>query len=352
MLAAYDEELSAPLYLSSLFQSPPDNFHSAEEIEIDIRRGGEDVSVPMPNPAVGYRVNQFGGYTNKKLAPPSYKEEFAIKASSLVSGKQFGKDKYADPSFENAAAELTIRGMRIVEEKIRRGMELQASQILTTGALSLVDSAGTVVFAEDFKVKNTHFPNAGTAWSSSTTPITDILALCDVIRNDGKRDPVRMHIGEGSWEAALKISNFTDRLKDQFLNLGSNVPMPNPGTNGGNLRGFLEVGSYRLAIYTYGGRYKHPQTGTITKYIPDDKVIIESGGRLDATFGDIPNFGTDGRALRFMPAGRFSAVDRGMDLNVNPWIDPDGEFLHVGVGSRILLIPTAIDTYGCLDTGI
>jgi hypothetical protein len=355
MVAAYDEELSVPYFLSSLFRSPAENFvGSAELIEWDVMRHEEDVAVPQKDPSTGYRYNQFSGYTNKQVDAPTYKEAFAIAASTLNAGKSFGRDAYDDPSFQEKAAAKTLIGMRKLEQKIRRGMELQASQILTTGVLNLTDTAGNTAFAVDFAPKAaTHFTNAGTAWSTATDPVVDdILPLCDAIRNDGKRDPIRMHMGEGSWEAALAITKFTDRLKDQFLNLGSSTPMPNPGTNGGNLRGWLEVGSYRLEIYTYGGRYKHPQTGTVTKYIPDDKVIIESGGRLDAYFGAIPNFGQDGRALRYMPSSRFASPGRGMDMTVNAWLDNPGEVLNVGVGARVLLVPTAIDTFGCLDTGI
>jgi hypothetical protein len=39
-----------------------------------------------------------------------------------------------------------------------------------------------------------------------------------------------------------------------------------------------------------------------------------------------------------------------MDIQMNAWITADGETMMIQAGSRPLFIPTAIDTYGCLDT--
>jgi len=38
MIRAYNQMAQPTLFLSGLFQSPPENFHSSEEVEIDIIR--------------------------------------------------------------------------------------------------------------------------------------------------------------------------------------------------------------------------------------------------------------------------------------------------------------------------
>jgi hypothetical protein len=127
--------------------------------------------------------------------------------------------------------------------------------------------------------------------------------------------------------------------------------------NGGTYRGTVEIGNYRYDIWTYGGRYKDPQTGNKVQYIADDKVVVRaSSGRIDATFGAIPNIGRllgvqNTNLIPELP-GRLSNSSGGMDLFTNVWLSNDGEQLFGGVGCRPLLIPTALDTFGCLDTGI
>jgi len=138
--------------------------------------------------------------------------------------------------------------------------------------------------------------------------------------------------------------------------MGTIAPMQMAG-NGGQFRGVVEIGNYRYDVWTYGGRYKDPQTGVKTPFIAVDKVIVRaSSGRLYATFGAIPNIGNlmGGQATNLLPElpSRISNAGGGMDLHTNAWLSNDGEQLFGGVGARPLMIPTAIDTFGCLDTVI
>ena len=55
-------------------------------------------------------------------------------------------------------------------------------------------------------------------------------------------------------------------------------------------RGIIDLGHYSFDVYTYGGMYEKLRTTTIEPFIDPHKVIVRaSTGRLDATFGDIPN---------------------------------------------------------------
>ena len=49
---------------------------------------------------------------------------------------------------------------------------------------------------------------------------------------------------------------------------------------------------------------------------------------------------------------RVSVPGQMADVQLNAWITPDDETMMVQAGTRPLLIPTAIDTFGCLDTAI
>jgi hypothetical protein len=126
---------------------------------------------------------------------------------------------------------------------------------------------------------------------------------------------------------------------------------------GGQYRGTIEIDNYRFDCWTYNGMYTHPNTGVATLFVPGDKVIMRaSGGRLDATFGAIPNvaqlLGVQNVINIPELPGRLANTEGGMDMFVRTWLSPDGEQFFAGFGSRPLLIPTAIDTYGCLDTGL
>tara|TARA_R100000365_G_C2748530_1_gene80370 strand:- start:13233 stop:14303 length:1071 start_codon:yes stop_codon:yes gene_type:complete len=354
MIRAYQQMAQPMLFLSGLFQSPPENFHTSEEVEIDIVRSDEDISIVIEDLSTGYRMNSEDLYTNKGFKPPIHKEAIPINSFDLLK-RMPGQNPFESPDFRANVILRMFNGMTKIERKIRRSIEVQASQVLQTGVVTLTDINGAALYTLDYKPKATHFPTAGTAWGTAgDDPVGDINALAEVIRGDGLADPDQLLMGVDAFEAFIKNSDVQKRFDTRRFDLGTIAPMQMRG-NGGSYRGTVEIGNYRYDVWTYGGRYKDPQTGVSTPYLDPSKVVVRaSSGRLDATFGAIPNIGalmgtTANQLLPELP-GRLSNAAGGMDLFTNAWTSQDGEQLFGGVGARPLMIPTAIDTFGCLET--
>lgn len=356
MIRAYQQMAQPMLFLSGLFQSPPENFHTSEEVEIDIVRSDEDISIVIQDLSTGYRMNAEDLYTNKGFKPPIHKEALPINSFDLLK-RMPGQNPFQSPDFRANVILRLFNGMTKIERKIRRSVELQASQVLQTGVVTLTDINGNALYTLDYKPKSTHFPSAGTAWDQAgADPIGDINALAEVIRGDGLADPDQLLMGVDAFEAFISDEAVQKRFDIRRMDLGTISPMEIRG-GGGSYRGIVEIGNYRYDVWTYGGRYKHPQTGVSTPFLGPAKVVVRaSSGRLDATFGAIPNIGSlmGAQATQLLPElpGRISNADGGMDLFTNAWLSADGEQLFGGVGARPLMIPTAIDTFGCLDTGL
>lgn len=351
MLTGYQARRRPTMFLTGMFQAPAENYHNSEEVEIDIMRSGEDISIAIVDLSTGARLNSEDDFTNKSFKPPIHKEKGAIPANKLIS-REFGANPFASVDFQ---ANAIARGTRLVTkmgDKIARAMEQQSAQVLTTGTVTLIDETGAAVYTINYAPKVTHFPTAGTAWTStSSTKLKDIEDLANVIRSDGLEDPDMLVMGERAYELFVADADVQVKLDLRRAETGRLVSMELMG-NGGIYRGTVEIGNYKYDIYTYGGRYKHPQTGVSTKFIPDDKVVIRSSmGRMDATFGGIPTIDKDSR----VPAQLFTRLRDTvgvMDLQTKGWITDDGETLFVQAGTRPLMIPTAIDTFGCLDINI
>lgn len=354
MISAYFQEAAPTAFFSGFFTASPENFHTSEEVEIDIVRSEEDVSIVIQDLSTGYRMNSEDLYTNKGFKPPVHKEALPLNSHDLIK-RMAGENPFQSPEFRANIITRMFSGMRKVERKIRRAIELQASQVMQTGVVTLTDSAGTALYTLNYAPKATHFPTAGVSWATATTAqkIADLNSLAEVIRGDGLSDPDTIIMGASVFENLAQDAGFQSRLDNRRIDLGTIAPLSTLG-NGGIYRGQLEVGNYRYDLWTYGGRYKHPQTGVSTPFMDPGKVIIRaSSGRLDATFGAIPNIGAllgaSGRLLPELPS-RMTSVANGMDLFTNVWLSGDGEQLFGGVGARPLMVPTAIDTFGCLDT--
>jgi len=352
MISMYREMRPTEMFLSNLFRAPRENYYNSQTIEIDIERSDESVAIVMTDLATGYNMFSEDQYTNKEFLAPVLKEASPLNAFDLIK-RQSGQNPFQEPNFVANAMRQTMKKMRKLEDRARRHIELQASQVLQTGTLSLIDNDGVVRYALDYKPKSTHFPTSGTTWGQTGSDESgDLISLANVIRGDGRMDPTVLIFGQTAFEVGMgENGNLRGRFETRRLDLGTISPF-RPRAGGGQYRGVMDLGNYKFDVWTYNGRYDHPQTGANTQFVDPGKVIcFTPGARLNATFGSIPRFAPiDPRVRPFIPARRIRG-DR-MDLNVNGWISDDGEQLIVGVGTRPLLIPTAIDTYGCLTTGL
>lgn len=350
MLREYVEQAPAPMFLSGFFQSPPENFHTSEKIEIDIERDGEDVAVAITDLSVKGRQNEASVYTNKEFAPAIYKELATIPAYKLLE-REPGEHPYIEPRYDEAAVRRVLRAYRKLENKIRRAVELQAAQVLQTGTVECKDAAGHTIYEIDFDAKATHFASASNTWGGgSDDPLGDIEKLAGVVYDDGKVEPNKLVFGNTAWIEFIKNDDVQKMLDNRRYNLGS-IDRPQVRGEGGKFHGWISVGSFTFELWTYNGKYIDPQVGTLTPFVDNDHVIMLGDGRLDLTFGGIPRIGSpDAQVLPFMPA-RMSNSGRGIDIYTNAWREPDGEAITISAAARPLCIPTAIDTFGCLDVG-
>ena len=352
MLAAYEQDREPTLFLSGMFQSPRPNFYNSEKVEIDIVRSEEDISIAIQDLSTGARNNSEDVYTNKEFAAPIHKEAGPINAHNLLK-RMPGHNPFQAVDFQANAVARGVRLGRKLQRKILRAIEQQSSQVLTTGTVTLIDENGTAVYTIDYKPKVAHFPTSAIAWdTANNTKLADIEALANVIRGNGLSDPDMLIMGETSFELFIKDAAVLLRLDTRRIAGNGIVSLATMG-NGGQFRGVIDIGNYKYDIWTYGGRYKHPQTGVSTKFVPNDKVIVRSSsGRMDATFGGIPRIGSPDPRIPTALTSRVSVPDQMLDIQMNGWITQDGETMMVQAGTRPLMIPTAIDTFGCLDTGI
>lgn len=357
LLSVYNEiSASVATFFAGMFTVRPGNIHSGEEVEIDISRAGEEVAIVVNGPD-GYRMNADDLYTNKSFKPPVFKEAWTVNSWSLLK-REAGDNPFANAPIRGKLVNRIFRGAAKVEAKVRRSIEWQAAQVLQTGKIKFSDEAGKMLYELDFQPKATHFPTTSVAWSdkANSDPLADLNKLVQVVRKDGKRRPDMVIMGSNAIENFLGNDRVLKYYDNRRIDRGTIAPALLNGSDAGEYRGTIEVGAYKLDLWTCGDTYTDPQTKESVEYLDPDNVIVRaSTGRLDGTYGAVPNIGallgatTRARVLPELP-GRLSDNDTGMDLHFNAWLDESGENLFAGVASRPLMVPTAIDTFGCLKT--
>lgn len=349
MLRPFIQVAPAPMFLSGLFQSPPENFHTSETVEIDIQRDGEDIAVPVVDLSTGHRYNENSEYSNKEMKPPAFLENFVVEASKLL-GRDPGENPFAEIDYEAKAIRRAQLGLVKLQNKIRRGVEHMSSETLfsSTGDVTLVNAKNQAVYKISYPKKTALYPTSGAVWAvsgSTGDPEGDVSGLAEKIRGFSGRNPDMLVFGDQAWLRAKKNKDVQASLERDRLGLGQLAPEHRG--RGGTFQGFIWIGSYRFEAWTYNGMYRHPVTGTMTRYVPDDKVLVASReARLDLSFGAIPSI-RQARALEAFPP-RIQLAELGVDLTVSTWLELNGRVLNVEAGTRPLAIPTEIDSFGVL----
>ena len=340
-------------FLTSFFKMRPGNAYNGKKVTIDVERFGEDVAVVVKE-CTGPNLNDVSTYTTKEFIPPAYGEAIVMDVCDLLN-RMAGVDPYT-AAYTEYAAQLTsmmAKNFRLIDHKIVRGVELQASQILQTGILDLKDKNGDTVYTLDFKPKATHFPTAGTSWSDTANadPIADLEALAEVIRADGKVDPDLLVMGRSAVNNFINNEKVQPLLDNRRINIGEIAPRQ--AGLGATFHGTVWAGQYEFQIWSYKDTYKDPQTGNPTKYVADDSVImLSSSTRLDITSAKVPlPLGPDPRVASLLP-GRMTDRDAGFDVTPNVYPTPNGKQIMAELESRPLLVPVQIDGFGCLDTEV
>lgn len=352
-LQLFTEMRSPNGFLSRMFTIKPGGIYNGDKIALDIQRFGEDVAIAIRK-CTGPNLNDFDEFTTKEFEPPAYGEAFPLDVCDLLN-RMAGVDPFsaAMTEFQGQLVAQMAQGFMLIDDKIKRAVELQASQILQTGILTLTNSDGDTVYTLDFKPKATHFPTTGTSWSTIATadPLGDLEALAKIIRADGKVNPDRLVFGDTALRNFLKNADVQSVLDNRRIDIGDIAPEFDD--SGATFYGFVWVGSYRFEMWTYPDTFKDPQTGNATEYVASDKVIMTSSRtRLDMTAARVPlPLGPDPRVAGLLP-GRLSSRAENFDVTPNVYATPNGKQIMGELESRPLLIPVQIDGFGCLDTEI
>jgi hypothetical protein len=233
---------------------------------------------------------------------------------------------------------------------IKYSIELQASQVLQTGSLSLNDENGNAAYILDYKPKATHFPTVTTAWNAAgADPLSDLAGLMDVVRDDGLVDVVNLIFGKTAWNDFIGTAKVQAAINRNGLLLGALDPRL--VGRGGKLMGYIDIGSYRVNLFTYNGRYRTYGTDTKAPFVGPSKVILLPDiADLDfrLVFGGIPSIGLDAPFDQFLP-DRVS-INGAFDFRPRVYRDNKGDAYVGEVKSRPICIPVSIDRLACLTT--
>lgn len=325
----YKEKVSATNFLTSFF---PSNENMTKYISIEVRRATEKVAADVIRGTRGNR-NKVTRSTEKVFLPPHYWEYFNVNELAIydqVIGSGTDNARLFAQLVNEAADELLE-----LQKKIERAYELQASQVLLTGIVTLVSGDNI-----DFKRKSASMVDyTSTPWTTGTVnPIDHLKTGCDFIRQQGKAQGQYFNciMGADAYEAF--VGNTIIKARADIRNFSFDNLMTGQKTSqGGVPHGVVDVGSYKVRIWTYPEFYD--LNGTSTPYIDDNAVVL---------LPDNPNFSLEFAAVPQLLDSNGSAPQKGAYL-IDEYIDERAANHEQHIKSAGVCIPTAIDQVWTAD---
>lgn len=343
-------EMNKRGFFSTFFKTEAEDYVETNTVEIDIERNGAKVAPYMKSIKTGKVLVSAEDFNTEKFTPPLISLGYPVDLFQLME-RQPGESEFAEVGswlgrLFNKLKSCFVRMHKMVKESV----ELQAAQILQTGALILQDEESKDVYALNYPVKESHFPTVTTSWGTDgADPLSDLEALCEVVNDDGKADPSIAIFGKNAWNKALKNEAFKEAVKKDGLGLGA----LNPGlkNRGGRYMGYIDIGTFRLELWTYNDSYEKLVGDTKYKFMDPDKVVVSAAIEdLDfrCVFGGVPTLGMQEPFTSVIPSE--VTYDGYIRVHNRVFMDTNQDTYVAETKSRPLCIPVSIDRFGCLNT--
>lgn len=244
---------------------------TSKQVSIEVERNRNLIAVDVERGTEGNH-NTFGKYSEKIYVPPFFKEKFNFSELDVYQ-RTFGAG--VNPNANDYKSLISTSGMKlqILQAKIDRAKELQRSQALQTGIVTMKNGDNI-----DFKRKADSIPDlgAGNYWGETGV---DILATVSegikFIRQEGK-SVSRMFdllMGAQALGAILTDDKILKQLDNRNLNIGAIGTTRYDDVTGLNYHGRLSTRNGTVDLWTYDDTYELSD-GTQKEYIDDNKVVL------------------------------------------------------------------------------
>lgn len=223
---------------------------------------------------------------------PLMEEAGAIGADKL-NFRLPGEGREAKIGRINRLRELANIQFREMMRRTVRGCERLAAQSVLDGVQDAIFGTSNSDLQYDFLRTAGNIITVATEWDNAGDIMGDIVAGCEVVRQNGKVTPDGILFGQGALDAVIKdttVAALADNRRYELIRVSKDNPVPE------RFQRFVEAGfipyglftttmGYQLWMFTYIDEYE-TDAGVVTKYMPIDQALIfASGTRQDRFFG-------------------------------------------------------------------
>lgn len=293
--------------VDSLFRSFfADSISAAEGCDFEVIRSGRTVfnDVDINSEPV---ITKLDKSSRKIFIPPAYNP--AVQLSAIDAFQRVaGSSEYVNDRDFVALVDKVAREMQHNIDAMERTEELLCSKALTTGVVTTKHGDDV-----DFKRRAASIIayNAAHGWDVDTIdPSLIMIQGAKFMAQYGMinySDMINVFVGE---EAALAFENNPIVQKKADIRNFNGVIEVAPGVRmgkGATPIGYYKTGGYNFRIWTYAGKYKHPDTGVETSFLDPKKIVmLPTSQDFKMFYGGVPAW--NGSVSGF---GRLPGIQKG-----------------------------------------
>lgn len=288
LIDVYQERTRPTAFLRSFF---PAETSPTKEISIEVERQGEFVAVDVFRGTEGNR-NTWNKSTEKIFVPPMYREYFDATQLDLYDRVLGSQGNAQAPLFAALLNKVSDR-LSSLQDKIERAYEIQCSQVLETGIVTLKNSDQI-----DFKRKAASIVDLGAAggggyFATGTTKVFDAFAKgAAFLRTVGKSSDTVFNAICGETALADLISNTIFLNRQNLFHMALDlVAVPQRNSEGAAYHGTITAGAYKVQLWSYPQSYDTLVAGVLTAnaYINPKKIyMIPANPRFKLAHAAVP----------------------------------------------------------------
>lgn len=352
-LESYSATPVEGLFFSRFFNFSRASLGYGTKIAFDVRKGSQQVAVPVGSDSASPFANTADGYATKDFAPPKFYESLLISNEQLAS-KQFGEISVSKEARDlNAVMDASVEASQALARKIVRAGELQAAQIFGGGAITTVDAAGNTVFSESFN-SGAQFAAPGTLWSvaATCTPLADLEARASLITANSGCSVTDVAMGSNAWalfQNAASVKASADVRNYNILTIGQDTTPPEFLNSGAVLVGSVMLAGNRVRLWVYDRTYTSA-AGVSTKYLDTNKVVLiaQDGGFKTGICLPVVSE-SDPRFAQYLPRDVLKEGRGGYALSPRAFPSENRDGFKVIVEARLIQVPSNASAFGSMQ---
>lgn len=267
LIAVYRERTTPTNFLTSFFRK---SVEPTLELSIEVQRGSEKIAVDVIRGTEGNR-NQSTRSSQKIFIPPAYKEYIDVTKVALWD-RLFGATEIDDKVFARLINNIADE-VQMMQDKIDRSIELQCSQVLETGIVTLQNYTD-INYGR--KTASKVDLGAGNYWTDAVNPFDAFQDGGTFMRTKGKTNTNIFNaiMGEDAITALYQNAKFLERQNLFHMALDAVAP-PQRDSLGAVYHGRVTAGPYKVDMWSYPEYYdSRAATPVSTPYLNPKKVVM------------------------------------------------------------------------------